>query len=125
LPGDRGAVDYGMAKKVVPRFKGKVRRRTFFKEWRKHRGLTLEVAAERADMTAGNLSAMERGAQGYTQDGLEALASAYNCDPGQLLTVDPTKGEAIWSIWERAKPGDKLKIVDIAQTIIGKTGTDN
>jgi transcriptional regulator with XRE-family HTH domain len=85
--------------------------------------LTLEQAAERAGMTAGNLSAMERGAQGYTQDGLEALAEAYNCDPGQLLTVDPSRGDAIWTIWERAKPGDRQKIVDIAHTIVGKTGT--
>jgi transcriptional regulator with XRE-family HTH domain len=114
-----------MAKRVTPRFKTRIRRRTFFKEWRKHRGLTLEQAAERADMTAGNLSAMERGAQGYTQAGLEALAEAYACDPGQLLTVDPTQGDAIWSLWERAKPGDRQKIVDIANTIVGKTGTRN
>ena len=38
-------------------------------------------------MTAGNISAMERGAQGYTQAGLEALAGVYECDPGQLITV--------------------------------------
>lgn len=87
--------------------------------------MTLEAAAERAKMTAGNLSAMERGAQGYTQSGLEALADAYRCDPGQLLTVDPTRDDAIWSIWELAKPGDRQKIVDIAKTIIGKTGTNN
>ena len=113
-----------MAKKVIPRPKPpRVRQRTFFREWRKFRGLTLEAAAERAGMTAGNLSAMERGAQGYTQAGLEALAEAYSCDPGQLLTVDPSDGDAIWSIWERAKPGDREKIVAIAQAVLGKTGT--
>ena len=61
----------------------RVRRPTFLKEWRKHRKLTLEVASQRAGMTAGNLSAMERGAQGYTQAGLEALARVYECEPGQ------------------------------------------
>lgn len=116
-------LNYSMAKKVVSRFKVRARQRTFFKQWRKYRRLTLEVAAERADMTAGNLSAMERGAQGYTQAGLEALAEAYGCDPGQLLTVDPTQGEGIWSIWEVAKPADRQKITDIARTIVGKTGT--
>jgi transcriptional regulator with XRE-family HTH domain len=85
--------------------------------------MTLEAAAELADMTAGNLSAMERNAQGYTQAGVEALARAYRCSPGQLLEVDPSKEDAIWKIWETAKPGDRLKIVDIAKTIIGKTGT--
>jgi transcriptional regulator with XRE-family HTH domain len=123
LSGQTVPLNYGMAKRVVPQFKERARRRTFFREWRKFRGLTLEAAADRAGMTAGNLSAMERGAQGYTQSGLEALADAYQCDPGQLLTVDPTQGDGIWSIWERAKPGDRQKIADIARTIVGKTGT--
>lgn len=111
-----------MAKKVVPRFKPQ-RRRTFFREWREYRNLTLEAAASRAKMTAGNISAMERGAQGYTQNGLEKLAEAYQCEPGFLLNVDPTKDDAIWSVWEQAKPGDRVKIVEIAKTIVGKTGT--
>lgn len=110
-------------KKVIPRFKSRVRRRTFFKEWRKHRGMTLEQAAEAAGMTAGNLSAMERGAQGYTQDGLEALADTYKTSTGWLLDVDPTKDDAILPIWEGAKATDRQKIVDIARTIVGKTGT--
>ncbi len=121
-------LNYSMAKKptpkrVTPRFKTRVRRRTFFKEWRKRRGMTLEQAAEAAGMTAGNLSAMERGAQGYTQDGLEALADVYKTSTGWLLDVNPTKDDAIIPIWERANPDDRLKIADIARTIVGKTGT--
>ena len=68
---------------------GPKRRHTFFKEWRKHRNMTLDVAADRAGMTAGNLSALERGAQGYSQAGLEALAEAYDVDPGQLISQAP------------------------------------
>lgn len=114
-----------MAKKVTPRFKqSAARRKNFFREWRKYRGLTLEQAAERAGMTAGNLSAMERGAQGYTQAGLEALAGAYNTEPGMLLNVDPTKDDAMWSIWDKAKPGERRMIIDLAKTVV-KTGTDN
>lgn len=88
--------------------------------------MTLEQAAEAAGMTAGNLSAMERGAQRYTQVGLEGLAWAYKCEPAQLLMVDPTKDDAIWSIWERAKQGERTMIVDIARTIVktDKTGTE-
>ncbi len=108
--------------KVVPRFKNKARRRTFFKEWRKHRGLTLEAAAERSGMSVGNISAMERGAQGYTQDGLEALAFAYSTEPAYLINVDPTKDDAIFSIWERAKPAERTMIVELARTVV-KTGT--
>lgn len=116
-------VIYGMAKRVVPRFKNKVKLRTFFKEWRKYRDMTLEEAAERSGMSVGNISAMERSAQHYTQSGLEALAGAYDCEPAHLLMVDPTKDDAIWSIWETAKPGERTMIVNIAKQVVGKTGT--
>lgn len=109
-----------MAKRVLSRFKA--RRRTFFREWRKYRDMTLERAAEAAGMTAGNLSAMERGAQGYTQAGLEALAEAYSCDPAHLLMVDPSRDDVMWSIWERAKEGERRMISEVAKTIV-KTGT--
>lgn len=119
-------LNYGMAKKqtkrAIPRFKTRVRRKTFFKAWRKKRGMTLEQAAEKAGMTPGNLSAMERGTQGYTQDGLEALADTYGVPPGWLTDVDPASVEDILPVWERAKPSDRKKIVDIARTIIGEAG---
>lgn len=107
-----------MAKKVTSRLKEvKRRRRTFFREWRKYRDLTLERAAELSGMTAGNISAMERGAQGYTQDGLERLAEAYRCNPAQLLTVNPEDDDAIWSLWDKAKEPQREKIVDYARFI--------
>lgn len=114
-------LNYSMAKKVNPNFKPP-RQRTFFKEWRKHRNMTLEQAGEAAGMTAGNISAMERGSQNYTQEGLERLAVAYDCQAAHLIMVNPLNSE-IWSIWEIAKPADRQKIVDIAKTIVGKTGT--
>jgi transcriptional regulator with XRE-family HTH domain len=124
-----GPLNYGMAKKtvkrVVPRFKTRVRRPTFFRQWRKKRDMTLEEAAEKAGMTPGNLSAMERGAQGYTQDGLEALAEAYGVAPGWLTDADPDKMDSLLPIWESAKPGQRVQILEIAKTITGKTGTNN
>lgn len=112
-----------MAKRVVPRFKKPAqRRRIFVKEWRTYRGLTQEQLAERVGWGVSNVSQLEQGRQGYSQEGLESLAEALQCDPGQLLNVDPTKGDGIWSIWETAKPGDRKMIVDIAKTIV-KTGT--
>lgn len=113
-----------MTKKVTPRFKTRQRRKTFFREWRKYRGMTLEQAAEMAGMTPGNLSAMERSTQGFTQDGLEALAEVYRANPGWLLDIDPKRQEDIFSVWEAAKPGDRQKIIDISKMLIGKTGTD-
>ncbi len=117
-----GLLNYGMARQVISRLKTRVRRRTYFKEWRKERGMTLERAAELAGMTAGNISAMERGAQGYTQDGLEALADVYKVPPGWLTEVDPATLEDILPIWQDAKPADRQKITAIARTIVGKQG---
>lgn len=115
--------NFSMARRVVPRFKKAVpRRQIFLKQWREYRDLTQEQLAGRVGWSVGNVSQLERGLQGYSQEGLEALAEALQCDPGQLLTVDPTEDEAIWSIWERAKPGERQMIVEIAKTVIKQTG---
>lgn len=69
---------------------------------------------------------MERGLQGYSQEGLEALAEALQCDPGHILNVDPTKADAIWSIWERAAKAQRDDITDYARYVLEKnvkTGT--
>lgn len=120
-------LNYGMTKRPTkrpgPAFKRRARRKHFFKAWRKYRKMTLEYAAEKAGMSAGNISAMERGAQGYTQDGLESLADVYGVPSGWLIDLDPFSASDIISIWERAKPSDRKKIVDIAETIVGKPGT--
>lgn len=107
-------------RQVHPRFK--TRRRIFLKEWREYRELTQEQLAERVGWSVGNVSQLERGLQGYSQEGLEALADALQCDPGQILTVDPSKDDAIWSIWEKAKPGERQMIIELAKTVV-KTGT--
>jgi len=113
-----------MAKRVQTRFKTQVqRRRIFLQQWRKYRGLTQEQLAERVGMSKGNISQLEQGVQGYSQEGLEALADALQCEPGQILNVDPSKDNAIWSIWDQAKPSERQMIVDIAKTIV-KTGTN-
>lgn len=96
---------------------------SYIRQWRDHRSLTLEQLADRVDMTASYLSMLERGQRGYTQDTLEALAHALQTDAASLLMRDPSRDDAIWSIWDQAGKGDRQKIVDIAKTITGKTGT--
>ena len=114
----------GMAKKSLPIPKRKFRK-TFVREWRIHRGLTIEQLADRVDMTEGYLSMFERGQRGYTQNTLEALADALQTDAASLIMRDPSQPDAIWSVWDQAKEGDRAKIVSIAETIIGKTGTSD
>ena len=52
----------------------------------------------------------------------EALAEALQTDAASLLMRDPTDEDAVWYIWEQAKPGERRMIVDIAKTVT-KTGT--
>lgn len=119
----------GSSKKgtVTTRFKAIVRPpRQFFKQWRKYRDMTLEQAAGQAGMTAGNLSAMERGEQGYTPAGLQALADVYKTSPGWLLEVNPLEeGEGLIVRLGQASDTERQMIAEIAKTIFGKTGTNN
>ncbi len=102
------------------------RRRTFLRAWRKHLGLTQERAVARFielgvdDMSTAQLSRIESGLQGYTQDFLELAAEAYRTDVASLLTRDPSDPDGIWSIWDNALPGERRAIVEHAK-IIKKT----
>lgn len=72
------------------------RRRTFLKEWRKHRGLTLETAAPEFDMSPAQLSRIENGKSPYTQDMLELAAAVYETDIASLLFRDPKNSDQLW-----------------------------
>jgi len=97
-------------------------RRTFIREWRIFRGLNQDQLAERLDMTPSYVSMLERGQRGYTQETLEAIAEALRTDAASLLMRNPEDPDAIWSVWEQAKPGQQRQIVEIAKTLI-KTGS--
>lgn len=97
-------------------------RPTFIAQWRDHRNLTQEQLANRLGMTQSHLSMLENGKRGYTQETLEAIADSLGTDVASLIMRNPLDGDAIWSIWENAKPGERRMIVDIAKTVT-KTGT--
>lgn len=105
--------------KVQPRFKA-LKGLPLLKAWRSYRKYTQEQLAEMAGMSPGNISQLEKGLIRYSQDGLEALALALNCRPGELLSVDPTKEDAIWSLWERATPAQKAQIVAVGEALTKK-----
>lgn len=107
---------------TMPGMKKRAYRKTYIREWRKYRVLTLEQLAERIEMTPSHLSMLERGQRAYTQETLEAVAHALQTDAASLLMRNPLDQDAIWSIWDQAKPGERRLIVDIAKTVV-KTGT--
>lgn len=116
--------NFGMGKaaqKVSPRFKDSERRPTFIRQWRKHRGLTQERLADRIGMSSGNLSNIETAKQGYTQDQIEAIADALNCDVVDLLIRDPSTPDGIWSLWDKAKPAEREQIVQLARVVMRRT----
>ncbi len=98
------------------------RKPTFIAAWRDHRGLTQQQLADRLGSSKASISRIENGEQPYTQDFLEAAAEALRTDPASLLMRNPKSKEAIWSIWENAKEGERKMIVEIARTVT-KTGT--
>jgi transcriptional regulator with XRE-family HTH domain len=98
------------------------RRRTFIKQWREYRELTQDQLAERLETSKASISRIESGQQAYTQDFLEACAEALRTDPASLLMRDPTDDEAVWSLWDKAKIGERQMIENIVRSVV-KTGT--
>jgi transcriptional regulator with XRE-family HTH domain len=114
-----------MAKRVSIHVKNKpLRRPTFIRQWRESKKMSLEELAERVGkktggMTHASLSRIERGLQPYSQPILEAIADVLTSgDVAALLVLDPVESNTIWSMWARANPVERKKIVDIARTIV-------
>jgi len=69
-------------------------------------------------ISKATLSRIETGKQPYTQDTLEALAWALNCEPADLIMRDPTS-EA-WSIWDDLKkmpPEQRKRAIKILRAL--------
>lgn len=122
-------------KKVVSRLKKPNYPRTFIKEWRQHRDKTQEQLAElvgnylieqgfkkpnkkKSAYTHASVGRIENGKMPYTQPVLEAIAFALQTTPASLLMRDPTKGDAMWSIWEQALPASREVIEEQAEIIV-------
>lgn len=105
------------------RSKLKTHRRTFIRQWRKFRNLTLEQLAERIEVTAGALSQLERGDVGYTQPMLEALAEALRCEPSDLITRDPHSENSLQLVWDSIPTEDRARAIHVLQAFAAKDGT--
>jgi transcriptional regulator with XRE-family HTH domain len=98
------------------------RKKTFIREWREFRGLTQDVLADRLHMSKAQLSRIETGKQPYTQDFLEVCAESLKTEPASLLMRNPKEEDALWSIWDQAKPGERRQITELAKAITKKAG---
>jgi transcriptional regulator with XRE-family HTH domain len=110
--------------KVRTNFKQPKGRPNFIREWRKFRGYTQEQLAEMVGVNPTMISHLETRRHNYTQEMLEAIADALNCLPADLLMRNPQEPEAIWSLWDRANPGERAAIVSMVDGYLRRTGTD-
>lgn len=62
----------------------------YIRQWRERRKETQESLAEKVGLTHGAIHQLETGATSYRQKTLEAIASALECSPSELLDIDPT-----------------------------------
>jgi len=95
----------------------------FIAEWREHRGLTQDMLAERLGTTKASISRIENGKQPYSQPFLEACAETLMTDPASLIMRNPLDKEAIWSLWDQAKPGQRKQIVRAVEKVMKQTGS--
>lgn len=99
------------------------RSRTFFREWREHRSLTQQDAAERLEIDPATLSRLENGKSPYNQDTLERMALSYGCDPEDLLAInpkEPDKPRLIYDRLRRAPPDLQSTALDILEAFLKK-----
>lgn len=89
----------------------------YLREWRKHRGYTLERLAEMVGMSVGYLSDLEKGKRRYNQDFLEVVAEALRCEPADLIMRDPSDPQGLWSIYDTLSPAQREQLSEIAQTL--------
>lgn len=118
-------------KRVQPRFKPPVLRRTHIRDWREFRGRTLEETAEAIGphlpdgITHATLSRMERGLIPYNQRQLEALAGYLETTIAALLERKPGDGE-FWTTFEKLPQEQKDDIAKYTEYVAEraqKTGT--
>lgn len=94
---------------------------TFLREWRLHRQLSQQRAAERIGIDYTTLGRIERGKLPYNQDLLERAAAAYGCEPFELLSTDPLKPEPPRLIWDRlrdATPELQAKAMAVLEVLL-------
>lgn len=99
--------------------------RNFVKQWRIYREMTVEELAEAAEMSTGNISALENQRQGYSPEGLEKLAKALKTTRTALLEVDPEsdRTKSFWQLWARATPDAQETLTIMAERLVGPGGS--
>lgn len=108
-------------------------RRTYIREWRNKRGLSLRQLADRLEDSPGgellishtSIARIEKGLQPYSQPILEALAAALGVSASMLLEVNPEKDGDVVDITLRlnkASPELRKQAIDIVEALLKSSG---
>lgn len=99
-------------------------RRTFFRQWRDHLGLTQERALDRLEgWSQSKLSRIESGATVWNAYDLADLEAAYGISEYLLLNVDPAKEGEVVDLMRLIQEKDMAVIRAIVAGLPSKTGT--
>lgn len=108
--------------------------RTYIKEWREKRGLSLRRLADRLEQSPGgdllishtSIGRIEKGQQPYSQPILEAIAEALGVSASMLLEVNPNVDGDVIDITLRLKkapPELRQQAVNIIQALLQPAST--
>ena len=117
----------------VPGMAEQLYRKTYIKEWREKRGLSLRRLADRLEQSPGgdllishtSIGRIEKGQQPYSQPILEAIAAALGVTASMLLEVNPEKDGDVIDITLRlnkAPPELRRQAIDILEALLKSAG---
>lgn len=105
--------------------------KTFIKEWREYRGLSLRQLAQRLEVEGAqetyshaSIGRVENGKQPYSQPLIEAIARALDVSVANLLEVDPYKEGEVVDLVRMIKDRDKDAAIRMLKGLASGTGTN-
>lgn len=116
---------------------------TFIKQWREYRDMSQTVLADKVGAylelkgirekgyTHATIGRIENGKMPYKQPIMEGIADVLGVSVDTLIArpppTEPGKSDPIYEfrgLWDKAAPDQRTMLIDIAKTIVGKTGTE-
>jgi transcriptional regulator with XRE-family HTH domain len=88
-------------------------------EWLTAKGKSQQQLADYIGISRVQVNRIATGKRQYTQRFLELAAEYLETTPSSLLMRDPTKEEALWTIWDQIAPEQKeqaLKVIEVFVT---------
>lgn len=110
---------------AFPMGKRPVQIKNFIRDWRKFRQMTQEDLSEALDMSTANISKIERGETDIGLVNLADFARALKCHWLDLLTRPPSANENLWTLYSKARPGQRQTLERMAEALLNSQENDD